>query len=207
MISEYLTSPQKRVLDLSLGSTIGGVALLGGAVTGVFIGVSNEINPVFTHKRVGARGELFSVLKLRTMDDEKVLFKSGQRVRDLGLDETPQFINVLLGKMSIVGYRPLIDMDINHAAQRLRDHFPANSPYYPDRWLSLREQGSKPGITGPAQTMPLRPDAGSIEHLCDVITVECNYLETATMSTDIVYILRTPRALREGHNPTVLRAA
>jgi lipopolysaccharide/colanic/teichoic acid biosynthesis glycosyltransferase len=106
--------------------------------------------------------------------------------------------------MSVVGYRPLLVADINHAVSRLKPHYLESSPFHPNRWLSLREQ-AKPGITGFAQTMPPRADSGTLDHLADVVSGECDYLETATFAVDLRYMLVTPRAIRQGHNPTVLR--
>mgnify|MGYP002336037247 FL=1 len=140
------------------------------------------------------------------MHQDGQFVRGGERIRQIGLDETPQFINIALGHMSVVGYRPLLAEDVNHAADRLRDHFTPGSPHHPDRWLTLREQ-CKPGITGPSQTMPLRPDAGSLTHLADVIAEECAYMEQATMAADLHFIRITPQSLQNGHNPTVTRAA
>lgn len=96
-----------------------------------------ERHPVlFRQKRTGKNKRTFEILKFQTMVDE-VPTRTGVVLRNTGLDELPQFLNVLKGDMSIVGPRALTHHDI----QRLgwNDH------HHCYRW-SL-----KPGITGIAQ--------------------------------------------------------
>ncbi len=73
----------------------------------------------FTHSRPGKDGKIFKLIKFRTMlnskdkfgqylPDEKRLTKFGVWLRSTSLDELPEFINVLIGDMSIVGPRPLL---------------------------------------------------------------------------------------------------
>jgi len=69
-------------------------------------------SPFFLQVRVGRGRRPFTVLKLRTMQNEKVT-RFGTLLRSTGLDEIPQVINVLKGDMSIVGPRPLTVYDIN----------------------------------------------------------------------------------------------
>ena len=207
LASDYNRGPEKRAFDVVFAGTAGTgtVALLGGTLSAVAIAALNRKNPIFTQKRNGEAGIPFSAIKFRTMDNEEELLKLGAWARRRGLDETPQFINVLLGQMSVVGYRPLVDADTNHATQRLKNHFLDSSPYHPSRWLNLREQ-CKPGITGPSQTMTVRPDAGSINHLIDVVAAECAYMENANLKTDLHFVAITPFVLGRDHNVTVERA-
>lgn len=81
--------------------------------------VINSKGPVFyIQKRVGKNGKLFNLIKFRTMylnadkqgyltvGNDKRITVAGNFLRKYKLDELPQFINVLLGHMSIVGPRP-----------------------------------------------------------------------------------------------------
>lgn len=90
----------------------------------------------FIQKRAGFQKRPFEIIKFRTMNCE-VITNIGKWLRATGLDEIPQFINVLKGDMSIVGPRPLTEEDILRLGWDRRTH--------EDRW-SL-----KPGITGLSQ--------------------------------------------------------
>ena len=90
----------------------------------------------FRQKRLGYRRRPFSIIKIRTMRDGHVT-RVGAVLRATGLDEVPQFINILSGEMSAVGPRPLTEGDV----QRLGWIGTA----YDFRWQV------KPGLTGLAQ--------------------------------------------------------
>ena len=107
----------------------------------------------FVQKRVGQEGKLFSCFKLRSMvvnsnaDQHPVAGDDG-RITPLGswlrlshLDELPQFFNVFLGSMSLVGPRPYMPADCQRFAQMVPNP-------------RFREK-VKPGITGIAQSRGL----------------------------------------------------
>lgn len=91
---------------------------------------------LFRQPRLGLHKQPFSIYKFRTMQDE-VVTKSGKLLRQTGLDELAQIINILQGHMSVVGPRPLTQADV----QRLG----WDDTYHAKRW------NIKPGITGLAQ--------------------------------------------------------
>ena len=104
-----------------------------------------EGSPVFfVQERAGLNGKPFNLLKFRTMrkesgvkeedTDEKRLTRFGSFLRKTSLDEVPQFFNVLMGSMSLVGPRPL----------PVR-YLPRYSPE------QMRRHEVLPGITGWAQ--------------------------------------------------------
>ncbi len=82
-------------------------------ISWVFAAFDTKSNGLFFQKRVGQFGKLFTIVKLRTIrkDKENVASISGVGafLRNSKLDELPQFINVLLGDMSVVGPRPDIE--------------------------------------------------------------------------------------------------
>jgi len=99
--------------------------------------VIREKHPViFKQNRIGLNKRIFAIYKFQTMINE-VPTRTGKFLRKTGLDEIPQFINVLKGEMSIVGPRALTDDDI----KRLN----WNTETYSSRWKV------KPGISGFAQ--------------------------------------------------------
>ncbi|WP_269686377.1 sugar transferase [Flavobacterium lacustre] len=99
----------------------------------------------FLQKRPGIGGELFTIIKFKTMSDKRSdsgdilpdaerLTIIGKWIRKTSLDELPQLINVIKGDMSIVGPRPLLPEYLN---------------LYSD--YQKRRHEVKPGITGWAQ--------------------------------------------------------
>ena len=107
--------------------------------------ISNKGKPFFFQKRPGLNGEIFKVIKFKTMNDkrdkvgnllldEKRLTKLGIFLRKTSFDEAPQVINILKGDMSIIGPRPLL---------------PDYLPLYNDE--QKKRHNVKPGITGWAQ--------------------------------------------------------
>src|SRR6187399_530374 len=65
----------------------------------------------FVQERVGFKRRPFRIVKFRTMRDGRVT-RVGQLLRATGLDEVPQFVNILRGEMSAVGPRPLTAADV-----------------------------------------------------------------------------------------------
>jgi lipopolysaccharide/colanic/teichoic acid biosynthesis glycosyltransferase len=104
------------------------------AILAVFI---EDGGPVFfRQERVGYRRRPFSIRKIRTMRDDRVT-RVGRVLRALGLDEIPQFVNILSGEMSAVGPRPLTVSDVRR--------FGWAGIEFDCRW------DTKPGLTGLAQ--------------------------------------------------------
>src|SRR5437764_940462 len=109
----------KRVVDLSIGVValvlMSPLILLVGLLVAAFLG-----QPIlFRQQRPGLNGELFTLLKFRTMteslgshgqsvSDAERITSFGRLLRSTSLDELPELINVVRGEMSIVGPRPLL---------------------------------------------------------------------------------------------------
>lgn len=111
----------------------------------VLLAIANLGKVWFTQERPGKHGKLFTVIKFKTMTDErdgagnllpddKRLTTIGKFIRKTSIDEIPQLFNVLLGHMSFVGPRPL-----------LKEYL----LLYND--TQKRRHDVKPGITGWAQ--------------------------------------------------------
>jgi len=82
-------------------------------ISWVFAAFDTKSNGLFFQKRVGQFGKLFTIVKLRTIRKDKegvaTISSVGAFLRNSKLDELPQFINVLLGDMSVVGPRPDVE--------------------------------------------------------------------------------------------------
>jgi undecaprenyl phosphate N,N'-diacetylbacillosamine 1-phosphate transferase len=111
----------------------------------VLLFIANDGKLFFFQLRPGKNGQLFKIIKFKTMNDKKDgdgnllsdecrLTKIGQLIRKTSLDEIPQLINVLKGDMSLIGPRPLL---------------PEYLPLYNE--FQKRRHEVKPGITGWAQ--------------------------------------------------------
>ena len=112
-------------------------------IIGLFF--ANQGKPFFFQLRPGKNGQLFKIIKFKTMNDKKDnegnllsdaerLTKIGAFVRKTSLDEIPQLLNVIKGDMSLIGPRPLL---------------PEYLPLYNES--QNRRHEVKPGITGWAQ--------------------------------------------------------
>lgn len=106
---------------------------------------ANQGKPFFFQQRPGINGNVFKIIKFKTMSDKKnpdgTLMTDAERLTPIGafvrktsLDEIPQLLNVLKGDMSLVGPRPLL---------------PEYLPLYDE--VQQRRHDVKPGITGWAQ--------------------------------------------------------
>lgn len=97
----------KRIFDLLF--SIVALILVGWLIVLCFIiaSIETQSNGIFKQQRVGQFGKLFTIYKLKTMHPktEAVTF-FGKYFRKYKLDEFPQFYNVLIGDMSVVGPRP-----------------------------------------------------------------------------------------------------
>ena len=91
---------------------------------------------LFRQPRVGYGRRVFTILKFRSMRDGRVT-RIGLVLRATGLDELPQFINILRGEMSAVGPRPLTVDDVERLGW--------TTPAHDFRWRT------PPGLTGLAQ--------------------------------------------------------
>ena len=145
---------------------------------------------VFKQRRYGLNGEEIIVYKFRSMtvseDGPNIVQaqKNDQRVTRIGaflrrtsLDELPQFINVLQGRMSLVGPRP---------------HAVAHNELYRKliKGYMLRHK-VKPGITGWAQVNGLRGETEDLEKMQARIEFDLHYLQNWSIWLDLWIIMRT----------------
>ena len=134
----------------------------------------------FCQSRPGKNGKIFKIIKYKSMTDERDehgnflpdvqrLTSVGRFIRATSIDELPQFINVLMGDMALIGPRPLLTEYL---------------PYYKER-EKLRHV-VRPGITGYTQVHG-RNNLSWDERL----EMDVYYVEHLSLCLDIKIVLRT----------------
>jgi putative colanic acid biosynthesis UDP-glucose lipid carrier transferase len=143
----------------------------------------------FIQKRTGINNKTFKCLKFRSMcinddSDEKQATQGDWRITAIGrflrksnLDELPQFLNVFLGQMSVVGPRPHM---LKHT-----EEYSKLIEYYKERLYV------KPGITGWAQVNGYRGETDELWKMEKRVEYDMYYLENWTLWWDIKIILMT----------------
>jgi putative colanic acid biosynthesis UDP-glucose lipid carrier transferase len=194
-----LNSTIKRASDIVLASII--LLLLAPLMLVVAIAVklSSPGPVVFRQRRYGLYGEEIMVYKFRSMlvmeNGDKVVQaqRNDQRVTPIGaflrrtsLDELPQFINVLQGRMSIVGPRP-------HAVAHNEQYRKLIKGYM------LRHK-VKPGITGWAQVNGLRGETATLDKMEARIQYDLDYLRNWSLWLDLWIVLRTVKVVLTREN-------
>ena len=186
----------KRTFDISF-SLLVTLLILSWLIPIIFIItiISDKGQLFFIQDRLGTRNQKFKCIKFRTMTPQKVqtdefkpviendprITKVGRFLRKYNLDELPQFINVLIGDMSVVGPRPHA-ISYNNQYSKIVDE------------IRLR-QNVKPGITGWAQIHGLRGDVTDEEEnrkrTKQRIDYDLWYIENWSFTLDIQIILLT----------------
>ncbi len=148
----------------------------------IAIKLESEGPAFFLHERTGYKGKKFKLIKFRGMvnnalavgpeltqvNDPRVT-RVGRFLRRTSIDEIPNFINVLLGEMTIIGPRPDI-------------------PSITDKYSAEQQKifDYKPGVTGISQIngrQMLTPD--------ERIRMELNYYQTANFVSDFIVFFKT----------------
>ena len=178
----------KRGIDLAASTVLITVLLPVFLAIMVLIMLTSRGPIIFRQRRIGFRCNQFAMYKFRTMvvDADKMASGSGEafvkpkndpRVTPIGrflrkysLDELPQLFNVLEGTMSLVGPRPLRDIDMAKLPRR----------------SMVRRFATPPGITGLWQV------SGRNEVCYDYrVQLDCEYARMRSLRSDIWIILRT----------------
>jgi putative colanic acid biosynthesis UDP-glucose lipid carrier transferase len=159
----------------------------------LFIIVDLKSSPFFVQKRVGRNGKVFHCFKLRSMKknsfqhqipaqiDDTRITNFGAFLRKYALDELPQFLNVLLGSMSVVGPRPLMLSD--------EEKFNELIPNFSSRLVM------KPGITGFAQAFGYKGYVGSRVDIANRYRLDKKYSQIQSLWLDIKLIFFTIKTI------------
>jgi exopolysaccharide biosynthesis polyprenyl glycosylphosphotransferase len=153
----------------------------------VLVKVTSKGPLFYKQERVGLDGQKFMMLKFRSMKvdaetsgpqmaarDDNRYTPIGKKLRKYSLDELPQFINVLVGNMSIVGPRPEREFFINTMKESIHRY--------------LERHRVKCGITGWAQVNGARGTDSSIQTRIDY---DIYYIENWSIAFDIKIIFKT----------------
>lgn len=184
----------KRISDVILASLI--LVLISPILAALALGVklSSPGPVIFKQRRNGLDGEEIIVYKfrsMRAMDNGTVVKQAtkgdpritpfGAFIRRTSLDELPQFINVLQGRMSIVGPRP-------HAVAHNEQYRELIKAY-------MVRHKVKPGITGWAQVNGLRGETDTIDKMKARVEYDLEYLRNWSLGLDLQIIVRTVRLM------------
>jgi putative colanic acid biosynthesis UDP-glucose lipid carrier transferase len=180
----------KRASDIVVASAILALSLPVMIAIAVGVKLSSPGPTLFKQHRYGLDGRPIVVYKFRTMivteDGESIrqatrgdtrVTRFGALLRRTSLDELPQFINVLQGRMSVVGPRP---------------HAVAHNELYRKliRGYMIRHK-VKPGITGWAQINGLRGETDTLEKMRARIEHDLTYLRNWSLALDLQIVLKT----------------
>jgi exopolysaccharide biosynthesis polyprenyl glycosylphosphotransferase len=191
-----LAAAGKRALDIAvaLGLLVVTAPLLAAAALAVKL---TSPGPIFyRQQRVGERGRLYTVLKLRSMrtdaeadgeavwaaQDDPRTTSVGKHLRRYRVDELPQLLNVLRGDMTMVGPRPERPEFVSSLVEDV--------PFYEPRHMT------KPGLTGWAQV-----SAGYAATLDDArlkLSYDLYYLKHRGLALDLTILLRTVGVVLRG---------
>ena len=129
----------KRTFDIAFSGCVTIIGLIPCALLSIAIAVDTKGTPIYSQVRVGRYGRPFHIYKFRSMvadaddvekyltpeqlavwkrerkvDDDPRITKLGRVLRKTSIDELPQFLNVLLGQISVIGPRPISYDELEH---------------------------------------------------------------------------------------------
>lgn len=150
--------------------------------------IANRGSLFYSQERVGKKGQTFKIYKLRSMvpnaekngaeyakKNDNRITTFGRFLRNTRLDEAPQFFNILIGDMSLIGPRPERPEFVKDLEEKL--------PFYAIRHVV------KPGLTGWAQVR--YPYAGTIEEQETKLRYDLYYIKERNLFLDFKIIIKT----------------
>ncbi|MBI2619518.1 MAG: sugar transferase [Ignavibacteriales bacterium] len=188
-----LMKPWEEIMKRAVDITVAGGILLIGLPIWALVAIAIKVDspgPVFyPQERVGRNGRIFTMMKFRSMKQEAErhsgpkwaerndprVTRAGKIIRRLHLDEVPQFVNVLVGDMSLVGPRP----ERPYFVEKLQNELP----------LYRRRLKVRPGITGWAQ-IKYHYDQ-SIEDVKSKLKYDLFYIENMSWRMDLKILFNT----------------
>lgn len=185
----------KRILDIIISASV--LLLLSPfyIFTAILVRMSSKGPIFYKQKRIGIHGKPFNIIKFRSMyldaeacgpqlskDDDPRITPWGKIMRKYRIDEMPQFFNVLIGEMSIVGPRPERDFYIQQLVKK--------APYY--RQLHR----VRPGIT--SWGMVKFGYAENLEEMLERLKFDLIYIENLSLLNDFKVLVYTILIVLQG---------
>lgn len=180
----------KQIEDVLLGTLLLAITAIPMIVIALAVKLTSKGPVFFRQTRYGLNGEKIAVLKFRTMrvmeDGENIrqatqsdprITRVGAFLRRTSMDEFPQFLQVVTGKMSIVGPRPHA-VAHNEQYRGLIDHY-------------MVRHKVKPGITGLAQVNGYRGETDTDEKMQKRVEYDLRYIREWTPLLDLKIIFLT----------------
>ena len=162
----------------------------------LLIRIESKGATIFKQNREGINGEEFVCYKFRSMYRSKLLdnghtkrndnrvTKIGSFIRKTSIDELPQFINVLLGQMSVVGPRPHMNEHSIKFDIEVRNY--------------MKRKSVKPGITGLAQISGYRGEIKKKSDIENRVRLDVFYIENWSFLLDLKIIIQTALNIFKG---------
>lgn len=163
-------------------------------ITAIAIKLESTGNVIFTQKRTGLGGKVFTMYKFRSMTTnaenqntvmtqigDKRITRVGHIIRKLRIDELPQFWNILKGDMSLIGPRPELPNMVEKLEQEI--------PFY------IYRQLVKPGLSGWAQ---VTQGSDHVENIAEKLEYDFYYIKNASISLDLLIVIKTIQTILTG---------
>jgi sugar transferase (PEP-CTERM system associated) len=165
------------------------------ALTALAIKLDSRGPVFYTQERVGRHNQVFKIIKFRSMsldaeqdgpvwaeESDPRVTRVGRLIRQLRIDELPQFINIIRGEMSFIGPRPERPAFVEQLERQI--------PYYSQRHLV------KPGLTGWAQIC--YPYGASVEDAIEKLQYDLYYIKNQSPVLDAIILFETARLVLFG---------
>jgi len=185
----------KRLLDVLISALVLIIGFPFYLIVGLLVKLSSKGPIFFTQERIGLRGKPFKIIKFRSMhvdaekngpalskDKDDRITPIGRFLRKTRLDETPQFWNVLIGDMSLVGPRP--------ERQHFIDQIILKAPQY--KYLHK----VKPGITSWGQVK--YGYAENVDEMIERLKFDLIYMENRSLIVDFKILIYTILVVIQG---------
>jgi lipopolysaccharide/colanic/teichoic acid biosynthesis glycosyltransferase len=173
------------------------------AVVALWIELDSRGPVLFRQERVGLRGRPFAIYKFRTMRVDAAehgpqitvgadprITRAGALLRKYKLDELPQFVNVLIGDMSVVGPRPEVPRYVALYPPEAKDLILSVRPGITDlASVAYRDEGA---LLAACED----PEALYVQTILPAKLEYClQYVETRSLRLDVLIVLRTAAAI------------